>query len=213
MIFFMNFFCKYVGYEFMVNFEESLDDVLVGDQDYKEVFVIFWCDFFVVIVEISDLWVLEVFDKFDVVFVLQFYFFCEDGFDFCICLKCGIGQLYFKILCIGGFVGCGNYLECCYICLLNGDFDDMGDVIFGQDEYENDIFLCKGCFGFYVQCGEIIEENKKLDWFFLFKGWDVVVMDLEKVFMFLFLFCVIGLYFEGGEIILNFGCFGFYVMY
>ncbi|MCH2251454.1 MAG: DNA topoisomerase, partial [Cognatishimia sp.] len=212
-IFLMNFFRKYVGYEFTANLEESLDDVSAGDQDYKEVLATFWRDFSAAIAETSDLRVSEVLDKLDAALAPQLYPPREDGSDPRICPKCGTGQLHLKTSRTGGFVGCGNYPECRYTRPLNGDSDDTGDVILGQDEQENDILLRKGRFGPYVQRGEITEDNKKPDRSSLPKGWDAAAMDLEKALTLLSLPRAIGLHPEGGEITSNFGRFGPYVMH
>ncbi|QTN35954.1 type I DNA topoisomerase [Cognatishimia activa] len=212
-IFLMNFFRKYVGYEFTANLEESLDDVSAGDQDYKEVLATFWRDFSAAIAETSDLRVSEVLDKLDAALAPQLYPPREDGSDPRICPKCGTGQLHLKTSRTGGFVGCGNYPECRYTRPLNGDSDDTGDVILGQDEHENDILLRKGRFGPYVQRGEITEDNKKPDRSSLPKGWDAAAMDLEKALTLLSLPRAIGLHPEGGEITSNFGRFGPYVMH
>ena len=110
-------------------------------------------------------------------------------------------------------MGCGNYPECRYTRPLNGDADDSGDVILGQDDDENDILLRKGRFGPYVQRGEITEENKKPDRASLPRGWDAANMDLEKALTLLSLPRAIGMHPEGGEITSNFGRFGPYVMH
>ena len=212
-IFLMNFFRKYVGYEFTANLEESLDHVSAGDQDYKEVLSNFWRDFSAAIAETSDLRVSEVLDKLDAALAPQLYPPREDGSDPRVCPKCGTGQLHLKTSRTGGFVGCGNYPECRYTRPLNGDADDSGDVILGQDDDENDILLRKGRFGPYVQRGEITEENKKPDRASLPRGWDAANMDLEKALTLLSLPRAIGMHPEGGEITSNFGRFGPYVMH
>jgi DNA topoisomerase-1 len=212
-IFLMNFFRKYVGYEFTANLEESLDDVSAGDQDYKEVLANFWRDFSASIAETSDLRVSEVLDKLDAALAPQLYPPREDGSDPRSCPKCGTGSLHLKTSRTGGFVGCSNYPECRYTRALNGDTDDAGDVILGQDDDENDILLRKGRFGPYVQRGEITEDNKKPDRASLPRGWDASAMDLEKALTLLSLPRAIGTHPEGGDITSNFGRFGPYVMH
>ena len=62
-IFLLNFFRKYVGYEFTANLEEELDEISAGDLDYKQVLARFWRDFSAAIAETSELRISEVLDQ------------------------------------------------------------------------------------------------------------------------------------------------------
>ena len=211
-IFLMNFFRKYVGYEFTANLEEELDEISAGDMDYKEVLARFWRDFSAAISETSELRISEVLDKLDAALAPQLYPPREDGSDPRICPKCGKGQLHLKTSRTGGFVGCGNYPECTYTRPIAGEGAEGDERVLGEDQGD-EIWLKSGRFGPYVQRGEPTPENKKPPRASLPKGWDKDVMDLEKALVLLSLPREIGEHPEGGMISANFGRFGPYVMH
>ena len=211
-IFLMNFFRKYVGYEFTANLEEELDEVSAGDRDYKEVLARFWRDFHAAIAETSDLRISEVLDKLDEALAPTLYPPREDGSDPRICPKCGVGQLHLKTSRTGGFVGCGNYPECTYTRPISGEGAEGDERVLGEDGGD-EIWLKAGRFGPYVQRGEPTPENKKPPRASLPKGWNKDDMDLEKALTLLSLPRQIGEHPEGGMISANFGRFGPYLMH
>ncbi|WP_375553003.1 type I DNA topoisomerase [Roseovarius mucosus] len=212
-IFLINFFRKYVGYEFTANLEEDLDRVSAGEADYKEILARFWRDFSAAIAETSELRITEVLDVLDAALSPTLYPPREDGSDPRQCPLCGTGQLHLKTSRSGGFVGCGNYPECRYTRPIGGDAGENGDRILGQDKAGNEISLRSGRFGPYVQRGEATEENKKPDRASLPKGWIAEAMTLEKALTLLSLPRDVGQHPEGGMISANFGRFGPYLMH
>ncbi|MFW8637079.1 type I DNA topoisomerase [Cribrihabitans pelagius] len=211
-IFLLNFFRKYVGYEFTANLEEELDDVSAGQRDYKDLLGRFWRDFSAAIAETSELRITEVLDVLDDALAPQLYPPREDGTDPRICPKCGQGQLHLKTSRTGGFVGCGNYPECTYTRPIAGEGADGDERVLGVDEGD-EIHLKSGRFGPYVQRGEATPENKKPPRASLPKGWNKDDMDLEKALTLLSLPRQIGEHPEGGMISSNFGRFGPYLMH
>lgn len=214
-IFLMNFFRKYVGYEFTANLETSLDDVSAGDMDYKQVLNDFWRDFSAAIAETSDLRVAEVLTILDTALAPQLYPPREDGSDPRICPKCGTGQLHLKTSRTGGFVGCGNYPECNYTRTIAGSEGD--DKLLGTDG-EDEIWLKDGRFGPYVQRGEPTPENKKPRRTSLPKkgkeylpGWSPEDVDLAKAVQLLTLPRKVGDHPEGNQVSANLGRFGPYI--
>lgn len=199
-IFLLNFFKRYVEYDFTAGLEDQLDHVSAGDADYKELLGQFWRDFSAAISETSDLRISEVLDVLDAALAPQLYPPKEDGSDPRTCPKCGVGQLHLKSSRTGGFVGCGNYPECTFTRPISGDADDTGDRILGEDQGD-DISLKSGRFGPYVQRGDATPENKKPPRASLPKGWSKDDMDLEKALMLLNLPREIGPHPEDGVMV------------
>ena len=211
-VFLLNFFRKYVGYEFTAHLEEELDDVSAGNRDYKNVLARFWKDFSAAISETSDLRITEVLSVLDEALSDQLYPPREDGTDPRICPKCGTGRLHLKTSRTGGFVGCGNYPECTYTRPIAGEGAEGDERLLGEDAGD-EIWLKSGRFGPYVQRGEPTPENKKPPRASLPKGWSKDDMDLDKALILLSLPREIGEHPEGGLITSNFGRFGPYVMH
>ncbi len=199
-IFLLNFFRKYVGYEFTANLEEELDVISAGNADYKEVLATFWRDFSAAISETSELRITEVLDKLDEVLAPQLYPPREDGKDPRECPLCGEGSLHLKTSRTGGFVGCSRYPECRFTRPIGGEGAEGGDRVLGEDAGD-EISLRSGRFGPYVQRGEANEENKKPPRASLPKGWSQDDMDLEKALMLLSLPREVGPHPEDGEMI------------
>lgn len=211
-IFLVNFFRKYVEYDFTAGLENELDNVSAGEADYKVVLANFWRDFSAAISETSELRITEVLDKLDAALAPTLYPPREDGSDPRTCPLCGTGALHLKTSKTGGFVGCGNYPECRYTRPIGGEDAGGGDRVLGTDAGD-EISLRTGRFGPYVQRGEVTEDNKKPPRASLPKGWQADAMDLEKALTLLSLPREIGLHPEGGMITANFGRFGPYIMH
>ena len=211
-IFLLNFFKRYVEYDFTAALEDELDDVSAGQKDYKELLARFWRDFSAAIAETSELRIAEVLDVLDDALAPQLYPPREDGSDPRICPKCGQGKLHLKTSRTGGFVGCGNYPECTYTRPIAGEGADGEERLLGEDEGD-EIWLKAGRFGPYVQRGEATPENKKPKRSSLPRGWNKDEMTLEKAVTLLSLPRTIGMHPDGGEIRSNFGRFGPYLQH
>ncbi|WP_372891144.1 type I DNA topoisomerase [Rhodosalinus sp.] len=202
--FLVNYFRKYVGYDFTAELEEELDDVSAGARDWKDVLDRFWRDFSAHLAETADLRISEVLDKIDEVLAPHLYPPREDGSDPRVCPNCGTGRLSMRTSRAGGaFIGCSNYPECRFTRPFGPP--GMEDDEIGPDGkllgYDGDdaITLRKGRFGPYVQRGEATEEVPKPPRASLPKGWAPEEMDLEKALMLLSLPREVGPHPEDGE--------------
>ena len=218
-IFLLNFFKRYVEYDFTAALENELDQVSAGDSNYKDLLARFWRDFSAAIAETSDLRISEVLDVLDNALAPQLYPPREDGTDPRICPKCGAGQLHLKTSRTGGFVGCGNYPECTYTRPIAGEGADGEERVLGEDAGD-EIWLKAGRFGPYVQRGEPTPEVKKPPRASLPKakgqylpGWEPDGMTLEKALTLLTMPRQIGMHPDGGAVSSNLGRFGPYIMH
>ena len=199
-IFLLNFFKRYVEFDFTAGLENQLDSVSAGKGNYKELLGQFWDDFSEAISETSELRITEVLDVLDDALAPQLYPAKEDGSDPRRCPKCGNGQLHLKSSRTGGFVGCGNYPECNFTRPISGEPDDTAERLLGEDKGDK-IFLKSGRYGPYIQRGEASEENKKPPRASLPKGWSPSDVELEKALKLLSLPREIGPHPEDGQTI------------
>ena len=204
--FLINYFRKYVGYDFTAGLEDELDQVSAGDADYKAVLNRFWRDFSAAIAETSELRITDVLEKINEVLEPHLFPPNEDGTDPRQCPLCGEGRLSMRTARSGGaFIGCSNYPECRYTRAFGPpgvETDDIGPdgKLLGHDD-DAPITLRKGRFGPYVQKGDATEDTPKPPRASLPKGWALEDMDLEKALMLLNLPREIGPHPEDGEMI------------
>ncbi len=165
--FLVNFFKKYVEYDFTANLEEQLDEISAGDIQYKEVLSGFWSAFSEAIGKTKDLTITEVIDTLD--HDLEKYLYPNAGeANARVCPKCGgaqaseSGKLSLKLGKFGAFVGCSRYPDCRYTrpvlsSAADGDAqggEDMGPKELGLDPKTGMIItLRRGPYGPYVQLG------------------------------------------------------------
>jgi DNA topoisomerase-1 len=205
-VFLLNYFRKYVGYEFTANLEEELDDITAGNRDWQDVLSRFWREFSAAIAETSELRITEVLDKINEVLEPHLFPPKEDGSDPRLCPNCGKGRLSMRTARSGGaFIGCSNYPECRFTRPfgppgVEGDEIGPDGKLLGEDQGDA-ITLRKGRFGPYVQRGEATEEQPKPPRASLPKGWSLDEMDLEKALMLLSLPREVGHHPEDGELV------------
>jgi len=205
-IFLLNYFRRYVGYDFTADLEGQLDDISAGARDYKDVLERFWKDFSAALEETSELRITEVLEKIDEVLAPHLYPPREDGADPRLCPNCNAGRLNLRTSRAGGaFIGCSNYPECRYTRPISGNGE--GDGALGPDgkllgqEAGDPITLRSGRFGPYVQRGEASEDVPKPPRASLPKGWSVEDIDLERALTLLSLPRTIGPHPEDGELV------------
>lgn len=209
--FLVNFFNRYVEYDFTADLEEKLDEVSSGDLNWKKLLEDFWRDFSAAIGDTKDLKISQVIDSLNEVIGPHIFPAQADGSDPRVCPTCGTGQLSLKLGRFGAFVGCSNYPECRYTRQLgqtNGEGSAEPKVLGKFPGTEDDISLRSGRFGPYVQLGEG-DKPKRAG---LPKGTDAAAVTLEYAVKLLSLPREVGLHPETHKpITANFGRFGPYV--
>jgi len=200
-IFLLNFFRKYVEYEFTADMETMLDEISSGVRGYRDVLSGFWQDFSAAIAQTSPLRVAEVLERLDAALAAQIYPARADGGDPRQCPKCATGRLHLKTSRHnGGFVGCTAYPACNYTRPLGGEGEAASaeERTLGLDNGDT-IYLKVGRFGPYVQRGEVAQANPKPPRASLPKGWALEDMNLPKALALLSLPREIGAHPEDGE--------------
>jgi DNA topoisomerase-1 len=188
--FLVNYFRKYVEYDFTADLENQLDEVSAGDRAYKDVLEQFWRDFSASIAETSELRITDVLEKINEVLEPHLFPPTPDGSDPRRCPHCGDGRLSMRTARSGGaFIGCSNYPECRYTRPFgppNPDGDDGtaigpdGKMLGVDPDTSQPVTLRDGRFGPYVQLGEATEEVPKPKRASLPKGWAIEDIDIEK---------------------------------
>ncbi|MDA0722420.1 MAG: type I DNA topoisomerase [Proteobacteria bacterium] len=217
--FLMNYFQKYIGYDFTADLENQLDEVSAGNADYKKVLDRFWRDFSAAIAETADLRIGEVLDKINEVLEPHLFPPTADGTDPRLCPNCGAGRLSMRTARSGGaFIGCSNYPECRYTRPF-GPPDPEAEKsaippdgkLLGHDAGD-EIRIFKGRFGPYVQRGTTSEVNPKPDRTGVPEGWPAEDVDLEQALRLLQLPRQIGPHPEDGIMVwANIGRYGPYL--
>ncbi len=155
-VFLVNFFSKYVDYGFTANLEKSLDDISANNAKWQSVLKNFWVDFNNTLQITEKITIPEVIETINASALKHFI---GDNTN---CPKCEKGGLQIKNSKYGAFLGCSNYPDCTYTHQLETIDDplvaeDSNTKTLGVDTENNEIFLKKGPYGFYVEK----TENKK----------------------------------------------------
>lgn len=173
-VFLENFFKKYVEYDFTAQMEEFLDDVSAGAMQWKKLLAGFWAKFIKNIDKVKPLQLTEVINKVDEALSAHLFPPREDGSDPRICPKCGKGRLSIKFGKFGAFLGCSNYPECSYTKPLTDTKEEEEEaanasaqkLASGEDKIlcqmnEQNVYLRKGPYGYYVQLGDASSNTEK----------------------------------------------------
>ena len=193
--FLVNYFRKYVEYDFTADLENQLDEVSAGARAYQQVLEAFWRDFSTTVAETAELRITDVLEKINEILEPHLFPPQEKGVDPRLCPNCGIGRLSMRTARAGGaFIGCSNYPECRYTrpfgppnaAAEQGSMIGPDGNMLGIDpDTSEKVTLRTGRFGPYVQLGDATEAIPKPPRASLPKGWAADDMDLEKALMLL----------------------------
>ncbi|MEO1536604.1 MAG: type I DNA topoisomerase [Pseudomonadota bacterium] len=217
-VFLVEYFRRYVGYDFTAKLESELDDITNGDRDWQDVLGRFWRDFKASIEDTVELRITDVLEKINEVLEPHLFPPTEDGGDPRLCPNCGAGRLSMRTARSGGaFIGCSNYPECRYTRAFGppGTEPESGippeGKLLGEDAGDQ-IWVHKGRFGPYVQRGVVTEENKKPPRQGVPEGWEPAEILLAQAVKLLELPRLIGQHPEDGvNIWANIGRYGPYL--
>ncbi|MBP7241951.1 type I DNA topoisomerase [Amaricoccus sp.] len=211
--FLVNYFRRYLDYDFTADLEEDLDRVTTGDENWKVLLGRFWKDFSAALGETEGLRITEVLEKINEVLEPHLFPVTAEDPEPRRCKVCGSGRLSLRTSRSGSaFIGCSNYPECRYTRPLAGETDAetaaldgkvLGEGVIGGALIEDGaapqpVTLRKGPYGYYVQLGEATEDGKPRR-ASLPKGVDPAALGLERALELLSLPRLIGAHPEDGE--------------
>ncbi|MBK0401246.1 type I DNA topoisomerase [Limibaculum sp. M0105] len=216
--FLVNYFPRYVEYDFTAGLEEELDDISGGRIDWKDVLARFWRDFSAAVSDTSELRITDVLEKINEALGPHLFPDRGDGSDPRLCPVCGAGRLSIKTSSKNNsaFIGCSNYPECRYTRPFGAPSENgeaNGERVLGTDpETGLEVSLRSGRFGPYVQLGEATEDTPKPKRSSLPKGVSPADLTLEMALNLLALPRVLGPHPDDGEPVeAGIGRFGPYV--
>lgn len=201
--FLLNYFGRYLDYDFTADLEEDLDRVTTGDEDWKVLLARFWAHFSAALGETEGLRITEVLEKINEVLEPHLFPVTGDDPEPRRCKACGAGRLSLRTSRNGSaFIGCSNYPECRYTRPLSGELEG-GDAagpdgrLLGHDDAGVPVTLRVGPYGLYVQLGEA-EGDIKPKRASLPKGMDASAVELARALELLSLPRLIGAHPEDG---------------
>jgi DNA topoisomerase I len=185
--FLLEYFQRYVGYDFTAGLEAELDEISAGDKRWTDVLARFWRDFRAALDETTELRISDVLEKITDVLAPHLFPPRADGADPRLCPHCAAGRLTLKTARAGGaFIGCSNYPDCRYTRPMGppgeaaeGAIPPDGRLL-GHAPDGEPVTLRDGRFGPYVQKGAPTEAMPKPPRASVPKGMAIEAVDLHK---------------------------------
>ena len=213
-LFLVNFFNRYVEYDFTADLEEKLDLISNGKIFWKKVLHEFW---FLFIDNVNSVKKLEFNEVLRVISSeMESYIFSSDDSSGKVCPLCSDGTLNLNISKNGIFLGCSKYPECKYTKNIGDDLASDVEItqypkVLGIDDITGqEISIKKGPYGLYLQVGNDKDSKRAA----IPKNIDVNSLDLKLAEKILSLPISLGSHPDTGqEIKLGLGKFGAYILY
>jgi DNA topoisomerase-1 len=174
--FLVEYFKKYLEYDFTARLEEQLDEIADGKVNWEEALAAFWHDFKQAVDDASTLKITDVINYLNETLAPYLFAGAPNPEKPRACPECQDGELSLKLGKFGAFVGCSNYPECRHTRQLTaGAPTESGDgeaeaplkkaafepKILGEDpESGLEVTMRKGPYGFYLQWGEAQGKTK-----------------------------------------------------
>jgi DNA topoisomerase-1 len=166
--FLVNFFKRYVEYNFTADLETQLDEVSSGGVKWKKVLADFWDAFSAAIGKTTDLKISDVITALETDLSPILFPTGERS-----CPQCKEGKISLRLGKFGAFVGCSNYPECRYTrpVLSSGD-SEAGEGVqegaapkeLGKDPKTGmPVTLRLGPYGHYIQLDLVPSAEKKVE--------------------------------------------------
>lgn len=217
--FLVNYFKKYLEYDFTAKLENELDEVAEGKLHWKKLLSNFWHGFIGNIDSVKDFTITNVIDKLEDI-LGDHLFPTKDGeVDPRKCTKCSEGKLGLKLGRYGAFIACSNYPECKFTKQVSSEDNDSAGNGGEDNKTENkvlgnyqdeELHLKNGPYGWYVQLGD--NSKKKAKRVGLPKNFSPTDLDLDKAIFLISMPKVIGKNSETDEdVAIGIGKFGPYI--
>lgn len=220
--FLVNFFKRYLEYDFTANLEQSLDDISNGSKTKISVLSDFWKGFCENVEATKNIKISDVIDKLNEVLEV-FLFTNANGETSRKCPDCHEGTLSLKMSRYGSFIGCSRYPECEYVRKLDSSpVTEEDSTMVKSSEYprflgndpddDAEISLKKGPYGLYIQKDKKEKTKEKPARAAVPKFIEADQVDLKTALYLLQLPKTLGQY-EGTDVAVGIGRYGPYVLH
>ena len=160
-VFLVGFFKKYVEYDFTAELENELDEIAAGKLEWKSALSNFWNGFNHNVESVNEQKITKIINYIQK--ALDYHLFGENK-ESKSCPSCKTGELSLKLGKFGAFLACSSYPECTFRKSIMSSNNNKAESeancttneskVLGTNKEGIEIYLKKGPYGPYIQCGE-----------------------------------------------------------